>query len=61
MPRPSRPWLDHSNYTWRKLQVMKFLVERIKLLLFKTVHWIWSILLSSKVLLVLTIACCKND
>jgi hypothetical protein len=24
MPRPSHPsWLDHSNYTWRRVQVMK--------------------------------------
>jgi hypothetical protein len=24
MPRPSHPpWLDHSNYTWRRIQVMK--------------------------------------
>jgi hypothetical protein len=23
MPRPSHPpWLDHSNYTWRRVQVM---------------------------------------
>jgi hypothetical protein len=27
MPCPSHPpWLDHSNYTWRALQVMKFLI-----------------------------------
>jgi hypothetical protein len=26
MPRPSHPsWLDCSNYTWRRVQVMKFL------------------------------------
>jgi hypothetical protein len=26
MPRPSHPsWLDYSNYTWRRVQVMKFL------------------------------------
>jgi hypothetical protein len=26
MPCPSRPpWLDHSNYTWRRVQVMKLL------------------------------------
>jgi hypothetical protein len=24
MPCPSHPpWLDHSNYTWRRVQVMK--------------------------------------
>jgi hypothetical protein len=21
-----RPWLDHSNYTWRRVQVMKLLI-----------------------------------
>jgi hypothetical protein len=27
MPRPSHPsWLDYSNYTWRRVQVMKFLI-----------------------------------
>jgi hypothetical protein len=27
MPRPSHPpWLDNSNYTWRKFQVMKLLI-----------------------------------
>jgi hypothetical protein len=27
MPCPSRPpWLDHSNYTWRRIQVMKLLI-----------------------------------
>jgi hypothetical protein len=26
-PRPSHPtWLDHSNYTWRRVQVMKLLI-----------------------------------
>jgi hypothetical protein len=25
-PHPS--WLDHSNYTWRRVQVMKFLIVR---------------------------------
>jgi hypothetical protein len=26
MPRPYHPsWLDYSNYTWRRVQVMKFL------------------------------------
>jgi hypothetical protein len=25
MPCPSHPlWLDHSNYTWRRIQVMKY-------------------------------------
>jgi hypothetical protein len=34
MPRPSHPsWLDHSDYTWRRVQVMKFLIGI--LLLFK--------------------------
>jgi hypothetical protein len=23
---PHPPWLDHSNYTWRKVQVMKLLI-----------------------------------
>jgi hypothetical protein len=23
---PHRPWLDHSNYTWRRVQVMKLLI-----------------------------------
>jgi hypothetical protein len=28
MPCPSHPpWLDHSNYTWRRVQVMKFLTS----------------------------------
>jgi hypothetical protein len=27
MPRPSHPsWLDNSNYTWRRVQVMKLLI-----------------------------------
>jgi hypothetical protein len=27
MPRLSHPsWLDHSNYTWRRVQVMKLLI-----------------------------------
>jgi hypothetical protein len=27
MPCPSHPpWLDHSNYTWRRVQVTKFLI-----------------------------------
>jgi hypothetical protein len=26
MPRPSHSWLDRSNYTWRRLQVMKPLI-----------------------------------
>jgi hypothetical protein len=27
MSRPSHPpWLDHSNYTWRTVQVMKLLI-----------------------------------
>jgi hypothetical protein len=27
MPCPSNPpWLDHSNYTWRRVQVMKLLI-----------------------------------
>jgi hypothetical protein len=27
MPRPSHPpWLDHPNYTWRRVQVMKLLI-----------------------------------
>jgi hypothetical protein len=27
MSRPSHPsWLDHSNYTWRRVQVMKLLI-----------------------------------
>jgi hypothetical protein len=26
MPRPSHPsWLDYSNYTWRRVQLMKLL------------------------------------
>jgi hypothetical protein len=32
MPCPSHPpWLDHSNYTWRKIQVMKFLIMQFSL------------------------------
>jgi hypothetical protein len=28
MPRPSHPsWLDHSNYTWRRVQVVKLLLQ----------------------------------
>jgi hypothetical protein len=28
MPRPSHPpWLDHSNYTWRRVQVTKLLIK----------------------------------
>jgi hypothetical protein len=27
MPCPSHPpWLDHSNYTWRRVQAMKLLI-----------------------------------
>jgi hypothetical protein len=27
MPCPSHlPWLDHYNYTWRRVQVMKLLI-----------------------------------
>jgi hypothetical protein len=27
MPCPShRPWLDHSNYTWRRVHVVKLLI-----------------------------------
>jgi hypothetical protein len=27
MPCPSHPpWFDHSNYTWRRVQVMKLLI-----------------------------------
>jgi hypothetical protein len=26
IPFPSHPWLDHSNYTWKSVQVMKFLI-----------------------------------
>jgi hypothetical protein len=26
---PHPPWLDHSNYTWRRVQVMKFLEENL--------------------------------
>jgi hypothetical protein len=27
MPCPSHPpWHDHSNYTWRRVQVMKLLI-----------------------------------
>jgi hypothetical protein len=27
MPCPSHPsWLDYSNYTWRRVQVMKLLI-----------------------------------
>jgi hypothetical protein len=27
MPSPSHPsWLDHSNYTWRRVQVMKLFI-----------------------------------
>jgi hypothetical protein len=25
---PHGPWLDHSNYTWRRIQVMKPLIMR---------------------------------
>jgi hypothetical protein len=29
MPCPSHPpWLDHSNYTWRRVQVMKLLITQ---------------------------------
>jgi hypothetical protein len=23
---PTDPWLNHSNYTWRRVQVMKLLI-----------------------------------
>jgi hypothetical protein len=30
MPCPSHtPWLDHSNYTWRRVQVMKLLIMQL--------------------------------
>jgi hypothetical protein len=25
---PHPPWLDHSNYTWRKVEVVKLLIMR---------------------------------
>jgi hypothetical protein len=29
MPCPFHlPWLDHSNYTWRRLQIMKLLIMK---------------------------------
>jgi hypothetical protein len=37
MPCPSHPpWLDHSNYTWRRVQVMKLdiLLKEWNLLIF---------------------------
>jgi hypothetical protein len=27
MPCPSPPWFDHSNYTWRRVQVMKLIMQ----------------------------------
>jgi hypothetical protein len=31
MPCPSHPhWLDHSNYTWRRVQVMKLLIMQFR-------------------------------
>jgi hypothetical protein len=30
MPCPSHPsWLDHSNYAWQRVQVMKLLIKHI--------------------------------
>jgi hypothetical protein len=30
MPCPSHlPWLDHSNYTWRRIQIMKLLIHNL--------------------------------
>jgi hypothetical protein len=32
MPCPSHPpWLDHSNYTWWRVQVMKFFITEIRM------------------------------
>jgi hypothetical protein len=35
------PWFDHSNYTWRRVQVMKFLIMQFSLI---SCHFIslWS-------------------
>jgi hypothetical protein len=39
MPCQSHPpWLDHSNYTWRTVQVMKLLIMQFNLLLISS--WI---------------------
>jgi hypothetical protein len=38
MPRPSHPsWPDHSNYTWRRVQVMKLHIMQFSSYLF-TLH-----------------------
>jgi hypothetical protein len=42
MPRPPHPpWLDYSNYTWRRVQITKLLIMRFSLL---SCHFIppWS-------------------
>jgi hypothetical protein len=34
LPCPSHPpWLDHSNYTWRRVQVMKLLLMQFSVLM----------------------------
>jgi hypothetical protein len=47
MPCPSHPpWLDHSNYTWRRVQVMKLLIHK-KWLSFETAEdWLMKTHLS---------------
>jgi hypothetical protein len=38
MPCPSHPpWLDHCNYTWRRVQVMKFLISTMVSVIFITI------------------------
>jgi hypothetical protein len=37
---PRFPWLDHSNYTWQKEHVMKFLIMQFSLPTYKK-RWRW--------------------
>jgi hypothetical protein len=34
MPCPSHPWLDHSNYSWQRVQVKKLLIMQ-----FSPISW----------------------
>jgi hypothetical protein len=48
MPCPSHPpWLDHSNYTWRRVQVMKRCQSQwprgLSLVVSSTARMLWSL------------------
>jgi hypothetical protein len=50
MTRPSHPsWLDHSNYTWRRVQVVKLLIMQFSPISCRFVPlWFWASFSRSK-------------